>query len=410
VVVPLTSPYRNFGGVLLLGDQLAASELLLQELLVGRAALRLASLAREEDVQVRQQRTDRLLNILDELALFDDMSEFSRTVIRRAADLVGATTGSLMLMDQQGNSLSIAAVLGMNPTLAQSLTVRVGKGIAGHVARSGQGIVVNDIGRDERFAIGRRPRFKTGSFLCVPLICRGETLGVLNLADRKDQTPFGAADLEVVAVVACHAAAHVRRVRACEGVQALERLSVTDPLTDLYNRRFLERRLEEEISRSTRFGSRLSLMVLDIDHFKDYNDLCGHLAGDKALKMIAEVLKRSVREMDVVTRFGGEEFCIILPDTPKTDALFVAERIRSGVEQELVPGAESMPLGRLTISIGVATYPEDGMAALELIHAADAALYRAKRGGRNRVVVAGSLAVAEGTFRPMARQPSLQVH
>jgi diguanylate cyclase (GGDEF)-like protein len=298
----------------------------------------------------------------------------------------------------------------MHPTLAQNLTVRIGNGIAGQVAQSGQPLLVNDIGRDGRFTIGRRPRFKTGSFICLPLHCNGETLGVLNLADRTNQTPFGQADLGILSTLASHAAALMRRTRTHEGAMHLEKLSITDPLTELYNRRFLERRMEEEMSRSIRHGLQLSIMILDLDTFKAYNDLCGHQAGDRALQQVAKVLCRSVREMDIVTRYGGEEFCILLPDTPKVDAMFVAERIRYGIEHEFFNGEEGLPLGRLTISIGIATYPENGATSSELVSSADMALYQAKADGRNRIVASHDLPVSTGHFRVVSRSATLQTH
>jgi diguanylate cyclase (GGDEF)-like protein len=126
-------------------------------------------------------------------------------------------------------------------------------------------------------------------------------------------------------------------------------------------------------------------MMLDLDHFKAYNDQCGHIAGDHALKKVALLLKKSAREMDIVTRYGGEEFCLLLPNTGKEEALFVAERIRRTIETEIFPGETALPTGRLTTSIGVACYPDDGEKFETLVNAADIALYQAKSKGRNRL-------------------------
>ena len=262
------------------------------------------------------------------------------------------------------------------------------------MARSGFPLLVTDIEKDARTSTPNRPRYKTKSFLSVPVRRRQQTLGVLNLADKADGSPFTEGDLQLLATIAGHAGQLFDRSRRLERTTQLEELSVTDPLTGLFNRRFLEKRLEEEINRSVRQHLAFTLMMIDLDHFKVYNDRCGHLAGDQALQKTAELLRGSAREMDIVTRFGGEEFCILLPGTSKKESILVAERIRRALENTPFPLEKELPLGRLTASIGVAAYPEDGRAAHDLLDAADVALYQAKGAGRNRIALcdAGLLA------------------
>jgi diguanylate cyclase (GGDEF)-like protein len=179
----------------------------------------------------------------------------------------------------------------------------------------------------------------------------------------------------------------IDRAETLEKAGKFEQLAITDPLTGLYNRRFLEDRLQEEFSRGERQQQSFCVLLADLDSFKIYNDLCGHLAGDKVLRKVAEIMRLSAREMDVVTRYGGEEFCLILPGTGKKESVFVGERIRRAIEAESFPGESHLPLGRLTASIGIATFPADGVTTNELIHAADLALYGAKQSGRNRLVL-----------------------
>lgn len=408
-LIPLSYRGVRLGGVLLIGEPQRGDSLVLQELLAGRAALRLAGL-REEAIE-REQRvlSERLLAIYEEMAGIDSVSDLCGNLLSYSCELVRATSGSIMLHDQGNDMLAIAAVRGMNPALANKFSVRMGSGIAGRVASTGQPLLVNDIVNDGRFPVGRRPRFKTGSFISVPLICNGELLGVLNLADREDLLPFTDADLQLLQRVAGQAAAIMRRLKAHEGIRQLELLAITDPLTELYNRRFLEQRMEEELARSVRYGLRLSVMLLDLDSFKLYNDICGHQAGDLALQQVARILKRSVREIDVVTRYGGEEFCILLPETPNSDAMYVAERIRYSIEHELFAGEENLPLGSLTVSVGISTYPDNGCSAAELISSADIALYRAKADGRNRIVDSMEMP-GTGKFRLLTRPPTIQTH
>ena len=169
----------------------------------------------------------------------------------------------------------------------------------------------------------------------------------------------------------------------------LERLSVTDRLTEMYNHGYFQQRLDEEFKRSARFAHPMSLIMLDIDDFKAFNDSYGHIQGDEVLKGVSAVIRKNLREMDIAARYGGEEFVVVLPETECDGAMAVAERIREGVEDlKWYPDGEK-PVVR-TVSIGVATYPRAAHTALRLLEAANAAMYRAKRAGKNRVEAAGS--------------------
>lgn len=168
-----------------------------------------------------------------------------------------------------------------------------------------------------------------------------------------------------------------------------EYLSLIDPLTELWNYRKLYQELGREISRARRQQEKLSFAMIDIDHFKHYNDKNGHPLGDEALRAVAKAIVGAVRDIDLVFRYGGEEMSVILPATDKDGARVAAERIRKAVEQQSFVGAEEQPLGKLTVSIGLATYPYDSISKEGLINTADSALYRAKSKGRNRVEVYG---------------------
>jgi diguanylate cyclase (GGDEF)-like protein len=176
----------------------------------------------------------------------------------------------------------------------------------------------------------------------------------------------------------------VSRLREREGQGELERLSVTDALTGLYNRRHLMGTLASEVQRSRRLRRTFALMLADVDHFKQYNDTHGHLEGDAALVKLAEILRKTTRGVDCVARYGGEEFLVLLLETTITTAALVAERIRAHV------ALETFGRGRITVSIGVAEFPAHGGTPEELIEAADAAMYQAKGEGRDRVVTAGA--------------------
>lgn len=164
-------------------------------------------------------------------------------------------------------------------------------------------------------------------------------------------------------------------------------LAVSDGLTGLYNQMHFFELLERETRRAQRPGDGYSLVIFDVDHFKDFNDHNGHLRGSETLRAIAELMRRKFRSTDLLAKYGGDEFVVILPGTDKVGAYLAAERLREGVEKQAFPGAETQPLGRLTISIGLAACPEHGAGADEILNRADKALYFAKETGRNRTVI-----------------------
>ncbi|MRR11008.1 sensor domain-containing diguanylate cyclase, partial [bacterium] len=170
--------------------------------------------------------------------------------------------------------------------------------------------------------------------------------------------------------------------------EELERLSVTDRLTDLYNHGYLHQRLDEEMERCVRFDHEMSLIMLDIDNFKQFNDRFGHPKGDLVLKSLSAVIHDNLREIDVAARYGGEEFVIMLPETDIAGAVAVAERIRAGMAKHVQLIGEDDEQIIQTISLGVANYPTHSSSAAALVEAADQAMYRAKRAGKNQVVVA----------------------
>ncbi len=212
--------------------------------------------------------------------------------------------------------------------------------------------------------------------LLCPIKSRGGLIGILALGKKQRGTLYSHEDIELVTNIASQASNLIENAQLY--AQATIRAN-TDGLTGLYNHRHFHERLEQEIARGSRFGSMFSLIMLDIDLFKAYNDIYGHLAGDDVLRRIGRYIESSVRSIDLAFRYGGEEFAIILPETQMDDAYRVAERIRKTIESKT--SSKAMPI---TISLGIATWPTDGVMKEEIIGCADAALYRAKQAGRNR--------------------------
>ncbi len=219
----------------------------------------------------------------------------------------------------------------------------------------------------------------------LPLVIQGKLIGILVIVGRQDML-FRDSDELFWNSLGDQMATAIGNARLYQNAKVS---SITDGLTGLYNRRHLEERLVAEESRSRRHRHPFSVIMLDIDHFKNYNDTCGHPTGDKALTIIAELIRAEIRDIDIVARYGGEEFAVVLTETDKAGAWKVAERIRKKVADHKFPHAQVQPDKRLTISLGVASFPGDGDNAKEVVERADEALYRAKKQGRNRVFLCG---------------------
>jgi diguanylate cyclase (GGDEF)-like protein/PAS domain S-box-containing protein len=237
------------------------------------------------------------------------------------------------------------------------------------------------------------PRFE-GVLACIPVAAHGETIGVLCI-----RLPLGGRSLtrtrrQLLRAVAEQGAVAIASLRLRD---ALRMQSTRDALTGLYNRRFLDECLEREVTASLRTHAPLSVLMLDLDHFKRFNDTFGHQCGDHALRDVAATVNRVARRSDIPCRFGGEELVMLLPGTTLEGATVLAEKLRDEVQQLVIRHNDQL-LGGITLSIGIAATPAHGHTPAELLRAADAALYSAKRGGRNRVFVApiGAEAAAAG--------------
>ncbi len=219
-------------------------------------------------------------------------------------------------------------------------------------------------------------------YLCLPIVAHGNTLGVLNVRCATEGRVRWVKEhmdglRQLVQLTGMAAATLNLRTK-------LENQSIRDPLTGLFNRHFMQISLERELARAARRKQILAVFMLDLDHFKRFNDTHGHAAGDSVLKAIAEIFKTSIRTEDIACRYGGEEFTIILPDVTPAVAADRAESIRRAVENLRLP-LEKDVYGEFTVSVGIALFPDDGGASDLLLRRADQALYRAKRQGRNRV-------------------------
>jgi diguanylate cyclase (GGDEF)-like protein len=241
------------------------------------------------------------------------------------------------------------------------------------------------------------------TYLCIPILAQGETLGILHLQATDEVPQLNSAEVSFKTTFAGQVGLSIANIRLRE---ALHTQSVRDALTGLYNRRYLEEVLDREVRRAGRAGQSLGVLMLDLDHFKRFNDTHGHDAGDAVLRETASYLLKNVRAEDFVCRYGGEEFVVILPTAGIEGMHTRAERLRSKM-RELNILYQGKSLGMVTFSVGVAAFPEHGRSPKELMAAADAALYEAKRGGRDQVALASAKG-AEQMAIPVAEKSGLE--
>jgi diguanylate cyclase (GGDEF)-like protein len=314
-----------------------------------------------------------------------NMEELLRLTLHLIGRSLHVDAYSLMLLEEGQSRLAVKAAFGLPEGGVQGLTLALGERISGLVAQSGQAVLVPDISTEPPFAERASFGHGRGSFICVPLKLKGgEVIGVLN-AHKPEPQALTTSDLDLFQAVANQVAAALENAQL---YQRTKELSSHDELTGLFNRRYFFENLEKEVQRARRYRRAFCLLMLDLDHFKNYNDTHGHLKGDEVLKELARLLLGTTRRADLVARFGGEEFVIILPEITKQAGAVVAEKIRSAAEQCPFYGRGKQPGGKVTVTIGVATYPEDSEAGLELVDVADRALYAGKQQGGNRVSIA----------------------
>jgi diguanylate cyclase (GGDEF)-like protein len=314
-----------------------------------------------------------------------DASEPSQTyasILTQAADLVRAERGSLLLFDESVNTMTMTAARGIPTAIEDVAAIAMGEGIAGSVLREGRPMVasIDDLGRTSLPERG----YKTKSFISYPISIGSRKFGVLNLADKIGGGAYDANDLSVIELVAPQIALAIERAAWQQRANQFQLMSITDPLTGLHNRRYLESRLTEELSRSKRYDYPLSFMMIDIDDFKLYNDRNGHQAGDRALEITAQSLLSALRKVDVASRYGGEEFSILLPQTTLKEAGVIADRIRRKINDTNFEHGKSQPLGAVTVSIGLSAFSPALDSSEAIVRAADRALYHAKSHGKNR--------------------------
>ncbi len=310
-----------------------------------------------------------------------DTEDFWSNLTRVSAELMRAERGSLLIFDEKSDILTVKAAVGATADRIKNESKRIGDRVARLVLQNGKPVVVGDVSKIGLPAAPLDWKYKTNSFISYPFTIGDRRVGVLNVTDKADGLAYSEFDLELLDAIAPQVAVLIDRASLKSKAGEFEQLSVTDSLTGLLNRRYLEERLSEEIKRSNRYGYPMSFMMIDVDDFKSFNDTFGHTEGDKALRIVGRCLRETLRSADVAARYGGEEFSILLPQTTSAEAATIAERLRENIE------STDFPNRQITVSVGIANCCLELNSAQTLIVAADNALYEAKRRGKNNVQI-----------------------
>ncbi|MBE9241084.1 PAS domain S-box protein [Synechocystis salina] len=357
-----------------------------------RVMERTQALAKSEEklYQVNEQLQERLEELKrrnQEMELLSTLNEYlqSCVVVEDACASVAAlakplfpdVAGAIFIFDSTANYFELAKTWGAFPC-----SQPVFNSVDCWALRRGQ---VHWVGQDQHdlFCNHLDDQYSTQESLCIPLVAQGETLGLLNLCSQRAGT-INLEQQQLAKTIAEQVSLAIANIKLRE---RLENQSIRDPLTGLFNRRYLEQFFLQEIGRARRYNYSIGVIMGDIDHFKQFNDQLGHDAGDHVLKVIGRILQSNIRGSDIACRYGGEEMTIVLPQTSMEDTLVKAESLRQAIATMAVD-YKGRQLGTLTVSLGVACYPDHGQTMANIIQAADRALYQAKDAGRNRVIMA----------------------
>ncbi|MFH1260119.1 MAG: diguanylate cyclase [Elusimicrobiota bacterium] len=338
-------------------------------------------------LQNEKEKLEHILALGEKMNSILNLDDLVNFVILRATEILNSKRGSIMLANEKNDTLFIRGSKGIDQNIVKNTKIRYGESIAGRVAREGKPLLVEDIEQDARFGRKNKPSYAGKSFMCVPIKDKEKVTGVISISERLaknslDSNHFTEEDLNFFTLIVQHATVSIENAKLYENVSWL---AITDTLTGLYNRWYFQNNLGKEVERAQRYQHTLSLIMFDIDYFKKFNDQYGHIAGDHLLRKLAELLKNNARKVDMVCRYGGEEFAIILPDTKLADAQAVAEKIRQAVENYQFSKIFPEYSGSITISAGIAAY-KDHYDQDNFVKLADDALYKAKQNGRNRIV------------------------
>jgi diguanylate cyclase (GGDEF)-like protein len=324
-----------------------------------------------------------LYSVQDEEGLFSELAQMMQ-------DHLGAKSVFLMLPDKENGNITGRYFYGAQVSelfgegTISELKIEKGKALYNWIKNEKPIwplFTMQKLSREEKL-LGAL--LSSGFQVGAKLPFSGGTFGTMFLGEKVDGAKYRQTDLDILSILVNMAGIAYKNVRH---LKSIEELSYTDSITSLYNYRYFYKRLTEEVFRAKRFDRKLALVIFDIDDFKVYNDTYGHQAGDQLLKQLGELLSRTVRSIDVVSRYGGEEFCVIMPESDQEECLKFLERLRKNIMNYPFKDEHSKEEHNVTVSLGGAIYPYDARSVDRLIYCADMALLKAKNTGKNRSVM-----------------------
>ena len=398
-VIPLRFQERRLGVFSVLGQrgqQFSRDDVGLLASIGRQVSIALENSHLYTETRRKAQEFEALYQVSRAMASTLDLQNILTQISETVSSLLQAQAMALMLLAPDGRTLSTVAGYNLfDDAPTRTADARWGASPSLVAVREKRPVTVSDVRTDEAYGTWLETARERGftSFLAVPLVVQDRALGCMNLymIERHEFTPD---EIQLLSTFASQAAVSIENARLFE---ATRQLAITDPLTGLANHRQFYDQLDREFRRAQRYQRPLTLLMLDLDRFKAFNDRHGHLAGDQALRETADVLRQNARSVDILARYGGEEFAMILPETDILRGAAHAERIRSAVASHVFLSQETGLEHRVTVSVGVAALSPALQKIEELVHGADQALYRAKAAGRNRVELA---ATEEGDAAP----------
>jgi len=312
-----------------------------------------------------------------------DLEEILGLILSKMSGLIEAEHWSLLLQDPATGELTFKIVVGIEMERVAGIRIARGEGIAGHVAETGESVFIDDVSADPRFCpkVDKQSGFTTRSILCVPLRTHGRILGVIEVLNVKDFPLFRSKFLPVLAILADYAAIAIEN---SQFVSRIRQMSITDEYTGLYNARYLHETLGEMLARADRDAGKVAVVFVDIDDFKTVVDTYGHLLGSQVLKEVGQTMASCLAPGDLLIKYGGDEYVIVLPGCDKARARKVVEKILKAIRESTYLASERPPV-RLTASFGISLYPEDSRIKKDLLLLADQAMYAVKTTTKNGV-------------------------
>ena len=326
---------------------------------------------------------DRVFMVSEKLIVLDGIDEVFEHIIKTTVTLTGAEAATMRIFNMEKGTLDMVKGYGLSDGFFRQPPIRMGEGVTGRTVLDGKPFSTANVVREPaclKEELAGLDNIK--AIICVPLKVKGSHLGCLTVYKRK-ASAFTGNDLLSINTVAVQAAQALEKSQV---ILELRKLAAYDQLTGIYNRNTVLKHFEAQLDLSSRHKHSTSIIFLDIDRFKVFNDTHGHLLGDKLLSDFAKVLRKCCRKSDIVGRLGGEEFLIIASETSKKDACALANKLREAVNKYKFTGSSNTRT-HVTFSAGIASFPQDGSDINELLRKADQAMYQSKRGGRDMVTL-----------------------